>query len=261
MAELLIVDNDQLARREICTMIKESKYHFLSIYESSTVQRGLLLLKQSQPSALIIDLSLPDMDGIKFGRTALQLYPTLPVIVVTQLKMFELAQDAINSGFSSYFLKPLSKNELIETFDRVLAPEISSEINIGTNKQSGQFLSDIKNPIESTIQYIQLNYGEQLTLKGIADLVYLSPSYFSRLFKEDTGMTFVEYLSFVRVQKAKGMLRLSSLPIEVIANNTGFANSSYFATTFKKIVGKTPSEYREQFHWKASASLKANSGR
>ncbi|MDQ0218701.1 AraC family transcriptional regulator [Peribacillus cavernae] len=255
MAELLIVDNDQHARNEISSIISESKYNFLSIYEASTVQRGLLLLKQSQPSALIIDLSLPDMDGIKFGRTALQLYPSLPIIVVTQLKMFELAQQAMNSGFSSYLLKPLSKNELLETFDRVLTPEISSAVNQVINKGSGSFITDLKNPIESAIQFIQLNYGESLTLKQISNQVYLSPSYFSRLFKEDTGMTFVEYVSFVRVQKAKGMLRLSSLPIEVIANNTGFANSSYFATAFKKIVEKTPSEYRDQFHWESNITV------
>ncbi|PLS16016.1 DNA-binding response regulator [Bacillus sp. M6-12] len=260
MSELLIVDNDQQARKEICDIVRESKYHFLSIYESSTVQRGLLLLKQSQPSALILDLSLPDMDGLTFGRTALQLYPSLPIIVASQLKMFKLAQEAINSGFSSYLLKPLSKNELIETFDRVLAPEISTEVKHGLNR-AGKFISDIKNPIESAIQYIQINYGESLTLKGISELVYLSPSYFSRLFKEETGMTFVEYLSFTRVQKAKSMLRLSSLPIEVIANNTGFANSSYFATAFKKIVGKTPSEYRDQFHWEVGMPLAEKSGR
>ncbi|MGG3007396.1 MULTISPECIES: helix-turn-helix domain-containing protein [Geobacillus] len=94
-----------------------------------------------------------------------------------------------------------------------------------------------------------MNYGYSLTLKEVADQVYLSPSYFSRLFKEEVGMTFVEYLSFVRVQKAKSLLRFSSLPIEVIAHNTGFSNPGYFATTFKKIVGKTPSEYREQFYF------------
>jgi YesN/AraC family two-component response regulator len=95
-----------------------------------------------------------------------------------------------------------------------------------------------------------MNYGYALTLKEVANQVYLSPSYFSRLFKEEVGMTFVEYLSFVRVQKAKTLLRVSSLPIEIIANNTGFSNASYFATAFKKLVGKTPREYREQFHFK-----------
>lgn len=256
MAEILIVDNDIEARKELCELVRESKYSYLTTYEASTAQRGLLLLKQNQPSALIIDLSLPEMNGMNFGRAALELYPNLPIIIVTQLKMFDLAQEAMNSGFSSYLLKPLTKNELIHTFDRVLPKGISKEVTQSMNPVNRLDSNDLKNPIESAIQFIQSNYGEPLSLKGISDQVYLSPSYFSKLFKEETGMTFVEYLSFVRVQKAKGMLRLSSLPIDIIAHNTGFSNQSYFSTTFKKIVGKTPSEYRDQFHWEYDKEVK-----
>jgi two-component system, response regulator YesN len=248
MAEILIVDDDKYARKEIRTFIEKSKFRFLTIYEANTAQRGMTLLKQNRPSILILDITLPDMDGIKLGRSALQLYPDLPVIVVTQLKMFEFVQKAINSGFSAYLLKPLSKNELYETLDRVLPMGLNREINQTINGNS-KFSSDLKNPIESAIQFIQMNYGYSLTLKEVADQVYLSPSYFSRLFKEEVGMTFVEYLTFVRVQKAKSLLRFSSLPIEIIAHNTGFSNPSYFATTFKKMVGKTPSEYRDQFYF------------
>ena len=248
LAELLIVDSDKESCNDIRTIVENSQYNFLSIYESSTAQRAQLLLKQSQPSAMVIDLSLSDMDGLTFGQNALELYPDLPIIVVTQIKMFELAQQAINAGFASYLLKPLSKSELITTFERVLDPKLSKELN--QSIQNKQFRTDLRRPIESAIQYIQLNYHEPLTLKNLADLVYLSPSYFSKLFKEETGQTFVEYLSWIRVQKSKDMLRMSSLPIDVIANNTGFNNSGYFATTFKRIVGKTPTQYRDRFNWK-----------
>ncbi|WHY72038.1 response regulator transcription factor [Fictibacillus enclensis] len=260
MSELLIVDNDKQCRKEVCAIIQESKYSFLSIYESSTAHRGMLLLKQSKPSALMIDISLPDTDGIAFGKIALQLYPDLPIIVMTQLKMFELVQSSINAGFLGYLLKPLSKNELIETLDRVLIPVLSKSINQVMKSNEEPFTADLKNPIGSAIQYMQIYYSEPLTLKGVADKVYLSPSYFSKMFKEETGMTFVEYLSFVRVQKAKSLLRMSTLPIEVIANNAGFANSGYFATTFKKLTGITPSDYREQFHLEAEQGLTISSG-
>jgi two-component system, response regulator YesN len=248
LAEILIVDNDKDTRKEIRTFIEESKFRFLTIYEANTAQRGMILLKQNRPSTLILDISLPDMDGIKFGRSALQLYSDLPVIVVTQLKMFEFVHEAINSGFSAYLLKPLSKNELYQTLDRVLPQGLNQTLN-QTIDIHNNFSSDLKNPIESAIQFIQMNYRNSLTLKEVADKVYLSPSYFSRLFKEEVGMTFVEYLSFVRVQKAKSLLRFSSLPIEIIANHAGFANPGYFATIFKKIVGKTPREYRDKFQF------------
>lgn len=248
MAEVLVVDNDKMTRKKIKAFIEESKFRFLTILEANTAERGMILLKQNRPSTLILDLSLPDMDGMKFGRSALQLYSDLPIIVVTQLKMFELVQEAMNSGFLAYLLKPLSKSELHRAFDRVLPIGLNREIH-QTIKGNHHFSTDLKNPIESAIQFIQMNYCYSLTLKQVADQVYLSPSYFSRLFKEEVGMTFVEYLSFVRVQKAKSLLRVSCLPIEVIANNAGFSNPSYFATTFKKMVGKTPSEYRDQFYF------------
>ncbi|MCM3568458.1 helix-turn-helix domain-containing protein [Neobacillus mesonae] len=249
MADILIVDNNGAERKEICSIIKDSPYNFLNVYEAGSAQRGLMLLKQNQPSVLILDISLPDMDGIKFGRTALELYPSLPVIIVSHLKMFELVQMAINAGFDSYLLKPLAKHDLLQTFDRLLPPGLGMNVSTIPNSMTQIQANDLKNPINSAIQYIQANYGNPLTLKEISDQVYLSASYFSKLFKEETGMTFIEYLTFVRVQKAKGLLRLSSLPIEIIANSSGFSNQSYFSTAFKKIVGKTPKEYRDQFLW------------
>jgi two-component system response regulator YesN len=106
---------------------------------------------------------------------------------------------------------------------------------------------DLANPIESVLRYIHNNYHLPLTLNEVASMVYLSKSHFSRLFKNVTGMTFVEYLTQVRIQKSKYLLKTSSLPIDVIAHKTGFSNASYFATIFKRLEGKTPKEYRELF--------------
>lgn len=123
MPEVFLVDNDKQSRHEFCQIIKDSKYNFLSIYESSTANLALFLLKQNNPSCMVIDLSMPDMDGIKLGPTALEKYPDLPVVVVTYLKMFSLVQDAISAGFTANLMKALSKMDLVETFERVLTPE------------------------------------------------------------------------------------------------------------------------------------------
>lgn len=247
MAELLIVDTEFESINDIRQVVENSDYNFLRIYEANTARKALDMLKQSKPSTLLMDVSLPDMDGIEFAKTVLQLYPNLPIIGISGLKMFEIVQSAINAGLSAYLLKPLAKSELLNTFDRVLKPILKQEINQTVNHED-EFELDLRKPIQSAVQYMQLYYNENLTLKNISDKVYLSPSYFSKLFKEEMKMTFVEYLSWIRVQKAKNLLRMTSLPIDVIANNTGFANSSYFATTFKKIEEKTPTRYRECFY-------------
>ncbi|MFC4767747.1 AraC family transcriptional regulator [Effusibacillus consociatus] len=253
MGGLLIVDDEVESREQVRLIVEESQYHYLSISESDTAQRGLLLLKQNRPSIVILDLSLPDMDGIQFGKKVLECNPDVSIIVVTHLKMFEMVQTVINTGFSGYLLKPLSKFELISALDRLLIPDLVKETTKETNyvrnavSSSKPFELDLGNPIQSVISYIHTNFHEQISLNEVADRVYLSASHFSRLFKAEMGVTFIEYLTKYRVEQSKKLLKMTSLPIEVIANNTGFANASYFATTFKRVEGKTPSEYRSIF--------------
>lgn len=249
MAGLLIIDDELETRQEIRLAIEESPYQYLSIYESDSGDHGLLLLKQKRPSILILDISLPDMDGMEVGKKALELNPRIAVIVLTHLKMFELAQAAINAGFSRYFLKPLSKVELITSLEKLLIPDLIRETQeLGKATTISEKVEiDLGNPIKSAVRFIQNHYHEPITLKEVADRVYLSASHFSRLFKAEMGMTFIEYLTKYRVEQSKKLLKMTSLPVEVIANYTGFANASYFATTFKRLEGKTPTEYRNLF--------------
>ncbi|SFJ81892.1 response regulator transcription factor [Thermoflavimicrobium dichotomicum] len=249
MAGLLIVDDEVESREEIRLVVQESQYSYLSIFEAGSAERGLVLLKQNQPNIVILDLSLPDMDGLQFGKKVLELYPNVSIIVLTHLKMFEMVQAAINAGFSGYLLKPLSKMDLFSTFDRLLIPDLIKEANYLRKAVSSSktIEIDLGNPIQSALNYIHSNFHEPITLNEVADRVYLSASHFSRLFKAEMGVTFIEYLTKYRVEQSKRLLKMTSLPIEVIANNTGFANASYFATTFKRIEGMTPSEYRSIF--------------
>ncbi|MFC3345232.1 helix-turn-helix domain-containing protein [Paenibacillus abyssi] len=249
MAGVLIIDDEAESRQHIRLIIEESQYNYLSIYEAGSADRGLVLLKQNQPDIVILDLSLPDMDGVKLGKKVLELKPQVSIIVATHLKMFDMVQLCMNEGFSRYFLKPLSNVELLTSLDRLLLPNLMKETNVlgnaGAPKKPVEI--DLGNPIQSVIRYIHSHFYEPITLNDVADWVYLSASHFSRLFKAEMGVTFIEYLTKYRVEQSKRLIKVTSLPIEVIANNTGFANAGYFATTFKRLEGKTPTEYRSLF--------------
>ncbi|MED1644429.1 helix-turn-helix domain-containing protein [Brevibacillus agri] len=249
MAGLLIIDDEMESRDEIRSIVVGSQYNYLPIYECGTAQKGLGLVKDYQPNMVILDLSLPDMEGIECGKRIREYSPLIPVVVITQLQMFELVQAAINAGFSGFLLKPVSKTELVATLDRLLMPQLLKETqavrNVGSAKDTCEI--DFGNPIQSAVQYIHSNFHEQITLNDVADRVYLSGSHFSRLFKAEMKVTFIEYLTRYRVEQAKRLLKMTSLPIEVIANNAGFTNAGYFATTFKRLENVTPSEYRQMF--------------
>ncbi|WP_276357456.1 response regulator transcription factor [Cohnella caldifontis] len=97
------------------------------------------------------------------------------------------------------------------------------------------------------VEYIESHYAdENLSLQDMCRHALMSTSYFSSLFKQHTGETFVEYLTGVRMAKAKELLLHSSLKFYEIAEKVGYADPNYFSFLFKKRTGRSPKEYREQ---------------
>ncbi|MGB9802782.1 response regulator transcription factor [Desulfofundulus sp.] len=95
-------------------------------------------------------------------------------------------------------------------------------------------------------ELIRKNYTKPITLTQIARQVHLSPAYLSRLFKQRTGQSFIEYLTEVRLNEAKALLLTGEETIDQIAGKVGFSNNSYFTAVFKKREGVTPSEFRQR---------------
>ncbi len=95
-------------------------------------------------------------------------------------------------------------------------------------------------------QYIREMYQDRtLALQDVCTALAVSKSYLTMVFKKHTGMTIVEYLTEVRMEEAKALLRGSDLRVYEIAEQVGYRDAHYFSLTFRKQVGQTPSEYRE----------------
>jgi len=101
--------------------------------------------------------------------------------------------------------------------------------------------------IEQAKQYMHKSLGRvDLSLDKVAATVNVSPNYFSSLFNQETGMTFIEYLTNIRMEKAKEYLRCSGKKITEIGTLVGYQDSHYFSYIFKKTQNCTPSDYRVQ---------------
>ncbi len=98
--------------------------------------------------------------------------------------------------------------------------------------------------VEKVKSFIQKNYSHQTRLKGIAKICLLSPNYLCSLFKEEAGLTLHQYLSKIRMEKAKYLLEQSDLGIKRIAFKIGYEDPNYFSRTFKENVGLCPTRYR-----------------
>jgi Predicted sensor domain len=105
----------------------------------------------------------------------------------------------------------------------------------------------LDNPIlQPAVDYIEEHYERKITLDEMASLCRISSSYFSKLFNKTFGENFAAYVNRVRVLRARDLLASSDEPITSIALQLGFEDSGYFDKVFKRILGKTPSEFRQR---------------
>ena len=104
---------------------------------------------------------------------------------------------------------------------------------------------DANDVIKKAKEYISENYScDEISLKSVAVAINLSPTYFSSLFKKDVGTNFIDYLTQIRVDKAKELLCRTSMQVSEIAYKVGFRDYRYFGQIFKKYTGKTPREFQ-----------------
>lgn len=118
-------------------------------------------------------------------------------------------------------------------------------------KRNGIFVYDqlkrrdnISTDIEDALRYIAQNFSLPLTLEEVAEKINLTPTYLSKKFKKITGVTFKEYVNYIRIRQACQMLLTTDDSITTIAINCGFNSSNYFKDCFRRINGVSPRAYR-----------------
>lgn len=143
---------------------------------------------------------------------------------------------------SSTILDFISKDNNLTELHNMLLSKIEQFFNSLLNKSKDNAT------IYAIKEFIGNHYGnETLSVKDISESVYLSSSYVCTLFKNETGKTLNQYLTEYRVEKAKNLLKDSRHKITDISSKVGYSDGNYFGKTFKKLVGLSPSEYREHF--------------
>lgn len=99
--------------------------------------------------------------------------------------------------------------------------------------------------IEQAKAFIRQNYSKDISLDEVSRQANISPYYFSKIFKEETGENFIEYLTNIRIEKAKDLLINTEYSMKEICTMCGYADPNYFSRSFKKNVGLSPTEFKE----------------
>ncbi|CAN7545922.1 response regulator [Paenibacillus sp. LjRoot153] len=236
----LVIGGDRLLSNEIVAEMKKEKHDWHAADWHSLnqfIQEGDLANVKQQASLYVTKLCQqwkdPEIIHQQICKMLLHFYELAVNLAVVKQWLQNTDVKQVLVDIYSYS----SSKELIERCQKLLG---DLTVCIG-NRQKKMVTS----PVEIVVRYVEEHYAESITLNTMAEIVYLSPSYLSSLFKSKQGQSFIDFLTEKRIEKAKSLLLYSDEKIQVISDSTGFTNIRHFNRVFKTITNRTPSEFRE----------------
>lgn len=239
---ILIVDDEVTICDSLKLKINRLKHPFEYVTRSCTSgNEALRLIKTEQFDMMITDIRMPFMSGLTLVKEVRDIGFTGTILALSGYDDFEYVREAFLSGVDDYLLKPIASQILDRKLLQYMVVESQDETLADYDDQG------IRKPattIEYAVEYIENHYmNSSLSMDEVAKHVHLSYSYFSSLFKHETGLTFPAYLREHRIKKAIEYLSDPSIKISDISTSVGFKYPQQFSQDFKRVMGFYPSEY------------------
>ncbi|MBU8880156.1 response regulator [Bacillus sp. FJAT-29790] len=233
----IIVDDEKHVREGLQLLAEWDKVGIKTVLEAEDGETAIELISKHRPAIIFTDMRMPKRDGISLLKWLNSSNIPSKTIVVSGYDDFEYMRNAIYYRSFDYILKPIDPEILNETLEKAVKEWNELEDN--------QAIFQIeKNNMQEIEEYLQKNYQQEISLQEIADRFFLSREYISRKFKLEFQETLTDYLTKIRIEKAKQLLETPYLKIYEIAYHVGYQNEKYFSKVFKKLIGLTPNEYR-----------------
>lgn len=231
--KILLVDDDKVFRAEFIDCFRD--YDFI---EASSGQEALCTLKKANEIDLVIlDVRMPGMDGIEVIKRIKDMGNNIGVVILTGFSSKDVAIEALREKADNYIEKPVDIGKTKKIIEEILETRRLQVINEP---------SRTKEKIERVKLFIRRNCLKKTSLEEAGRVVAMSPKYLSRVFKETTGKSFIEYKLLLKMNLARVLLSKSSLNINQIAQKLSYENPESFSRQFKKIVGVNPAQFRNR---------------
>lgn len=253
MYQAIVIDDEKWVVKSLIATIKNQEYFDITaeFYDGLS---GLEYIRTHHPALAFVDVRLPGMGGLEILQAAhAERLPTL-FIMISGHAEFAYAQKAMFHNAIGYCLKPFSRNELMDSMQKawqlLKAQDIQQEADLPADtEQKKQFvpphLTSTHKSIQTMIDYTEKHYQEDISIQNLAEHCSINPNYASQLFRQETGITFVSYLTGLRIDHASWLLTNTDQTVFTIATQVGYSDYFYFAKVFKKVRGCTPTAYRK----------------
>lgn len=245
--EVLVVEDEKIIRDGIISILT-SKLQFIdTVYSADNALTGIDIANHKRPNLIITDIQMPDMTGLEMAQIIQDMSIDAHFIIISGYSDFKYTQKAVQiDRVKDYLLKPISWLDLVKAVQK-LQTETGKPVwtPLDTVADDSGKSAETRKMIERAKDFIRFNYNKDISLQVVGDHLYLNPSYFSMLFKNQTGENFLDYLTRIRLDNAKRLLDETNLKIYQISEMVGYKSEKHFITLFRKNVGCSPNQYRQ----------------
>ena len=245
MYRVALVDDERLILEGLSRVVPWESLGCRVAGTASDGREGLALIRREQPDMVLTDIRMPNMDGLTMLAALHSEFPRMQMTVLTAYRDFDYAKRALTLGVCRYLLKPSKMDEIHEAvrfmaarLDALSPPEEGAEEESAEGGEAGSFI------VNAALDYMRSHCAEHISLADVADHVYVSQWHLSKLINRHTGQSFFDLIGGMRIDRAKVLLADPAMRVHAVAEEVGYNDVAHFSKSFKRIVGKTPGEYR-----------------
>lgn len=253
MYSVVIIDDNKIAVEAIAKATDWENCECEVVGMAHDGIAGLKLIRELLPQIVIIDIQMPGFNGLDIIKKLKNENRDIQFIIISGYSQFEYAQKAIRYGVSDYLLKPIMTEEIefalrhvIENLKEDRGKFHSEEMDV-LEKQLFEIRSAkdcFSAMVAQAIDYVSRNINQNITLADVCNELLVSTGHFSKSFKKETGVGFASYVTMVKMENARILLRNPQNRVNEVARMLGYSDYAYFFQVFKKQFGYAPSDIK-----------------
>lgn len=247
MYKLAICDDEIRTLNQLSKIIDWNSLGFELCATFTNGAAVLDYLKSNNLDGIIADIKMPVMDGIELAEIIQKEFPKTKMILISAYRDFEYAHSAFKYDVISYVTKPVSQGDFIDALKKLRTSlNLISPYHVSDNLIYQEPDDNLRpDYINSALKFINEHYSDDISLEDVAASTFMHPGYLSQLLKKHTNESYIDYLTKIRIEKAKELLVTTDEKVAAIGSRVGYNYSQYFHKIFKTVTGVTPVEYRK----------------